>query len=142
MTAVALPDGSITSPFLALFGRPARATGMENERDHKPLPAQSLYLLNSTNIQRKIDQGPALKALLASGRKTPEIIDELYLTILSRFPTPEEAKTAELYSSFKTAARPSAAKPGVPQAPAAKRREDWVDITWSLINSTEFRYRH
>ncbi len=132
--AVALPDGSITSPFLALFGRPARATGMENERDHKPLPAQSLYLLNSSNIQRKIDQGPKLKALFTSSRKTREIIDELYLTILSRFPTPEEAKTAELYSSFRTAARSG--------APQAKRREDWVDIAWSLINSTEFRYRH
>jgi len=145
--AVALPDGSITSPFLALFGRPARATGMENERDHKPLPAQQLYLLNSSNIQRKIDQGPKLKALFASGRKTPEIIDELYLTILSRFPTQEEAKTAELYSSFKTAAKPGAAKPGTakpgaPQAPVVKRREDWVDIAWSLINSNEFRYRH
>jgi hypothetical protein len=138
--AVALPDGSITSPFLALFGRPARATGMENERDHKPLSAQSLYLLNSSNIQRKMDQGPTLKALFASGRKTREITDELYLTILSRFPTQEEAKTAELYSSFKTAAKPGAAKPNAPQA--AKRREDWVDIAWSLINSTEFRYRH
>jgi len=130
--AVALPDGSITSPFLALFGRPARATGMENERDHKPVPAQALYLLNSSDIQRKIDQGPKLKALFASGRKTQEITDELYLTILSRFPTQEEAKSAELYSSFKTAAKPG----------AAKRREDWVDIAWSLINSTEFRYRH
>jgi Protein of unknown function (DUF1553)/Protein of unknown function (DUF1549) len=134
--AVALPDGSLTSPFLALFGRPARATGMENERDHKPLPAQELYLLNSSHIQRKIDQGPKLKALLASGRKPREIIDELYLTILSRFPTQEEVKTAELYSSFRTAA-----KPGAPQA-ATKRREDWVDIAWSLINSIEFRYRH
>lgn len=130
--AVALPDGSITSPFLALFGRPARATGMENERDHKPVPAQSLYLLNSSNIQRKIDEGPKLKALFASGRKTSEITDELYLSILSRFPTPEEAKTAELYTSFKAAAKPG----------AAKRREDWVDIAWSLINSIEFRYRH
>src|ERR1019366_2543899 len=102
-------DASIPTPFRALFGRPARATGMENERDHKPLSAQSLYLLNSTNIQRKIDQGPTLKALFASGRKTREITDELYLTILSRFPTQEEAKTTELYSSFKTPARPGAA---------------------------------
>jgi hypothetical protein len=23
-----------------------------------------------------------------------------------------------------------------------KRREDWLDITWALINSTEFLYRH
>jgi len=135
--AVALPDGSITSPFLALFGRPARATGMENERDHRPLPAQQLYMLNSSHIQRKIDQGPKLKALFASGRKPAEIIDELYLTILSRFPTPDEVKAVEQYSSFPVAARPRAN----PAAPA-KRREDWVDIAWSLINSIEFRYRH
>ncbi len=136
--AVALPDGSITSPFLALFGRPARATGMENERDHKPLPAQQLYLLNSSHIQKKIDQGPKLKALFASGRKTRDIIDELYLTILSRLPTEEEAKTAEQYTSFKTVAKPGA----VQTAAVLKRREDWVDIAWSLINSVEFRYRH
>ena len=37
--AVAIADGSITSPFLALFGRSARATGMENERISKPMPA-------------------------------------------------------------------------------------------------------
>jgi hypothetical protein len=59
------------------------------------------------------------------------------LSILSRFPTEEEAKNAELYTSFKTPARPGAGK-----APAVKRREDWVDIAWSLINSIEFRYRH
>ena len=135
--AVALPDGSITSPFLALFGRPARATGMENERDHKPLAAQSLYLLNSSNIFRKIDQGPTLKALFTSGRKTNEIVDELYLSILSRHPTPEEAKNAVEYTSFKAPVRP-----GVNRAAAPKRREDWVDVAWSLINSTEFRYRH
>ncbi|HUT61031.1 MAG TPA: DUF1553 domain-containing protein [Phycisphaerae bacterium] len=32
MSAVALADGSVTSSFLALFGRSARATGMEGER--------------------------------------------------------------------------------------------------------------
>lgn len=135
--AIALPDGSITSPFLALFGRPARATGMENERDHKPLAAQALYLLNSSSIQRKIDQGPKLRELLAPGRKTSDILDELYLSILSRFPTPEEAKTAEQYTSVRSAARPGVFRPGAP-----KRREDWVDIAWSLMNSIEFRYRH
>jgi hypothetical protein len=135
--AVALPDGSITSPFLALFGRPARATGMENERDHKPLPAQWLHLLNSSHIQRKIDQGPTLRALFTSGRKTRDILDELYLSVLSRFPTDDEAKNAEQYTSFKTAARPVANRP-----PPPKRREDWVDIAWSLVNSIEFRYRH
>jgi hypothetical protein len=127
--AIELADGSITSPFLALFGRSARATGMENERPNKMLSGQWLHLLNSSHIQRKLEQGPRLKAIIDSGRKPPEMVAELYLTILSRFPTPEEVKTAEDY--------------GAPAKPkAGKRREDWVDITWALINSTEFLYRH
>ena len=93
MPAIALADGSITSPFLALFGRSARATGMENERNNKPVPAQWLHMLNSSHIQRKLEQGPKLKAIFASGRKPAEIVEELYLTILSRFPTAEEVKT-------------------------------------------------
>ena len=127
--AIALADGSITSPFLTLFGRSARATGMENERINKMLSAQWLHLLNSSHIQRKLEQGPRLKAIFDSGRKPPEMVEELYLTILSRFPTPDEVKVAEDYG-----------KSGGPKA--TKRREDWVDITWALINSTEFLYRH
>ena len=127
--AIALADGSITSPFLALFGRSARATGMENERVNKMLSAQWLHLLNSSHIQRKLEQGPRLKAIFDSGRKPPEIAEELYLTILSRYPTPDEVKAVEDYG-----------KAGRPRA--VKRREDWVDVTWALVNSTEFLYRH
>jgi hypothetical protein len=127
--AVALADGSITSPFLALFGRSARATGMENERINKMLSSQWLHLLNSSHIQRKLEQGPRLKAIFDSGRKPPQITEDLYLTILSRFPTPDEVKAVEDYG-----------KPAKPKA--GKRREDWVDIAWALINSPEFLYRH
>ena len=67
--AIAIADGSITSPFLALFGRSARATGMENERINKPVPAQWLHMLNSSHIQRKLEQGPKLKAILQSGQR-------------------------------------------------------------------------
>ncbi len=145
MPAIAIADGSITSPFLALFGRSARATGMENERNNKPVPAQWLHLLNSSHIQRKLDQGPRLKALFDSGRKPPEIVEELYLTILSRFPTTDEVKAIEGYGQVQTPKAP-AAGPGQPAPPppkvVVKRREDWVDIAWSLINSTEFLYRH
>ena len=103
---------------------------MENERNNKLLPAQWLHLLNSSHIQRKLEQGPKLKAIFDSGRKPPEIVEELYLTILSRFPTPDEVKIAGGLRQARQAQG------------AAKRREDWVDITWALINSTEFLYRH
>src|SRR5437868_7852691 len=67
--AITIADGSITSPFLALFGRSARATGMDNERNNKPVAAQWRHLLNSSHIQRKLEQGPRLKALFDSGRR-------------------------------------------------------------------------
>jgi hypothetical protein len=137
--AIAIADGSITSPFLALFGRSARATGLENERENKPVPAQWLYMLNSSNIQVKLEQSPRLKPIFESKRPTAEIVEELYLTILSRFPTPEEVKNAEDYSAV---AAPSAPGKSPAKPPAPKRRDDWIDITWSLINSIEFLYRH
>ncbi len=133
--AIALPDGSITSPFLALFGRSARATGMENERNNKPVPAQWLHMLNSSHIQRKLEQGPRLKAIFDSGRKPDQIIEELYLTILSRFPTADEVKNAVEYSGAGVAGKSG-------KSPPNKRREDWIDITWAMINSTEFLFRH
>ena len=136
--AIALADGSITSPFLALFGRSARATGMENERNNKVLSAQSLHLLNSSHIQRKLEQGPKLKAIFDSKRPDAEIVEQLYLTILSRYPTAEEVKSAQEYGA--PVATPKSGKAGT--APAGKRRDDWVDIAWALINSAEFLYRH
>ena len=99
---------------------------MENELNNKHLPSQWLHMLNSSHIQRKIETSPKLKAILESGRKPQEIIDEIYLTILSRFPTPEEVSNVKAYG-----------KPGL-----AKRREEWIDIIWSLFNNTEFLYRH
>jgi hypothetical protein len=130
--AIAIADGSITSPFLTLFGRSARATGMENERVNKPMPAQCLHMLNSSHIQRKIEQGPKLAAVIDSGRGEDAILEELYLTILSRLPTPDEARTIQEYR-----------KAGVAKKGAMKqRRNDWVDIAWALVNSTEFLYRH
>ncbi|NUQ64113.1 MAG: DUF1553 domain-containing protein [Pirellulales bacterium] len=125
LPAIAIADGSITSPFLTLFGRPARATGMQNERDNKPVPAQWLHMLNSSHIQRKLEQGPKLKSIFDSGRKPDGIMEELYLTILSRRPTPEERKTAAEYIQSTRAKRDAA-----------------IDLTWALINSTEFLYRH
>jgi hypothetical protein len=128
-------DAIITSPFLALFGRSARATGMENERINKVMPAQWLHLLNSSHIYRKIDQGPKLKVIIESGREQREIITDLYLTILSRFPTAEEMKAAEAYGTPTPPAGKGAKAP-------PKRREGWVDLAWALINSSEFMYRH
>jgi hypothetical protein len=134
--AIALADGSITSPFLALFGRSARATGMENERDNKPVSAQALHMLNSSHIQAKLEQGPKLREIAQSGRGSRKLIEELYLTILSRRPTKEESRIAAEYL------QPEEAAPSGKKGIAAKQRNQWLDIAWALINSNEFLYRH
>jgi hypothetical protein len=56
------------------------------------VPAQWLHLLNSSHNQRKLEQGPKLRAIVNSGRKPEEMEQELYQTIRSRFPTVEEVR--------------------------------------------------
>ncbi|MGQ9576574.1 MAG: DUF1553 domain-containing protein [Thermoguttaceae bacterium] len=126
MPAVALADGSVTSSFLTLFGRSARATGMESERVSELDSPQWLYTLNSAAIQSKLQNGPKLAAMLSSGGKPSEIAERLYLTILSRFPTEADLKAVEEYS----------------KAGAARGRDMWIDLVWALLNSPEFLLRH
>ncbi len=124
--SIALPDGSIGSSFLEMFGRPPRDTGLELERTHRFTSAQRLHLLNSTHIQRKIEQGPRLQALLRARMPPDRMITRLFLTILSRPPTAAERKLV---------AAQFAAQSDDPRAAAN-------DIAWALINSTEFLHRH
>jgi hypothetical protein len=151
--AVTIADGSITSPFLTLFGRSARATGMEDERSNKPVPAQWLHMLNSTHIRAKFELGPKFKTIFEPGRKAEDMVEDLYLTVLSRRPTADEVKIALEYGAPVSTSKPEptgrqgkAGKAGRRAAlgrPAPmKRREEWLDISWALINSMEFLYRH
>jgi hypothetical protein len=126
MTAVELADGSITSSFLTLFGRSARATGMESERVSELASPQWLYMLNSGEIQTKLQTGPKLAAMLPANGKPAEIAERLYLTILSRLPTALDVQAVEEY-----------AKLGI-----TKGRDVWLDLAWALVNSPEFLLRH
>jgi hypothetical protein len=121
--ATALPDGSISSAFLELFGRPPRDTGQESERSNRLTDAQRLHMLNSSHVLNKIQQGPKIQALMRNVRVPQNLVGAIYLTILSRYPTEEESKLIAARSG------------GRGQAAV-------VDLVWALINSTEFLYRH
>ena len=123
---IALPDGSITSSFLDMFGRPARDTGLESERNNRTTAEQRLHMLNSSHIQRKLEQGRQFQSVLQAKGSTREITTNIYLTILSRYPTEKEMQLAENY-----------VKSG-----STRGREALLDIAWSLLNSSEFLYRH
>src|SRR5208283_5198472 len=90
--SIALADGSISSSFLEMFGRSPRDTGLEAERNNRPSASQRLHLLNSSHIQRKIEQSPKLRYLAQSGKKPGQLVASLYLMILSRTPTEAELK--------------------------------------------------
>ena len=124
--SIALADGSITSTFLEMFGRPPRDTGYETERNNRPSAAQRLHFLNSSHIQKKIENGPGLRDLLQVGRNEQEDVIMMYLTILSRLPTEEEFLIFKQYS----------------QTADVSGRQPYVDLAWALFNSVEFLYRH
>ncbi len=142
--AITLPDGSIVSPFLELFGRPGRNTSFESERTNAFGQLQAQYLLNSSHIQGKFERSPMLKALAAGptpAKKTKDPaerakgvttltpagrIDELYLRILSRPPTEAESATGVTYL------KDNKRKPA----------ESLTDLAWALVNSKEFLLRH
>ncbi len=125
--SITLADGSITSQFLEMFGRPPRDSGYESERNREPSDSQRLYLLNSTSIRNKLTRSWKLRGIAKQRKWKPEkIVEQAYLYILSRYPTAEEKKTILNY--YQT-----------------KRTGGWrgfQDITWALINSKEFLFRH
>ena len=124
---VTLADGSITSAFLEMFGRPPRDTGLESERDNRPTDAQRLHLLNSSHIQGKIESSQRLRRVLRASRGNRRLlIRSLYLTILSRYPTPAELTVASKYLGTRGRIGQTAVN----------------DLVWALINTKEFLYRH
>jgi len=119
--SIMLPDGSITSSVLEMFGRPARDTGLESERNNRMTAAQALHLLNSTHIRSKIQKGPKIQALLTSGIDSPQLAETLYLTVLSRMPTGQEHGDVDWHCDSKWGAE---------------------NLVWALFNSDEFLFRH
>jgi hypothetical protein len=151
--SMALADASITSPFLEKFGRSPRDTGLESERINRSSAAQRLYMLNSSQIREKLQRSPKLCALLGKWNNE-ERINQLYLTILSRYPTEDDVQVINTY--FQPRGGLELVQRGLREAMEAiqthvrgssnrKTRVDerfTDDIVWALINSAEFTYRH
>jgi hypothetical protein len=125
--SVNLADGSITSTFLEMFGRSQRDSGFVMERNNKISAAQRLHLLNSSQVQGKIEKSWRLKNLLQGKRNDPSmVVRAVWFAVLSRPPLPEEASEALAH--------------GFQSKQGAKQAVD--DLVWALVNSKEFLYRH
>ncbi len=125
--SVLIEDGSISSAFLTLFGRPARDTGRLDERHNDITAKQRLYLFNSGRLYGSL-------ARLVNARKDfrrrplRRQVDSLYWRILSRPPTAGE--TERLMQRFQS-------------LPKGRERGAFpVDLAWALVNTREFLYQH
>jgi hypothetical protein len=122
---ILLADGSIKSSFLEMFGRPGRDSSLESDRNNSVSVFQTLHMLNSSHIQKKIMQGPRLRKLMSSASSSKDRISLLYLEILSRMPMPEEQKIALEYLSASSPAE-----------------NGFYDLAWALMNTSEFILKH
>jgi hypothetical protein len=125
--ATQLPDNGFTSYFLTVFGRPESSSACECERSSEANLAQSLHLLNSSEIQGKLTSGSgrAQKLGKATDQAVEDRIRELYLVAFSRLPQPDEVLIANAHVQ----------KVGDPV-------KGFEDIVWALINTKEFLFNH
>ena len=125
MRTVEIADGSISSSFLILFGRPSRDTGDPKERSNEITAKQRLFLFNSADLYRRLMQIPRRPDIqnLSLSKK----INFCYLLFYSRLPTEAEKKI--LLDRFHA-------------MPPKSRWKLINDLLWTLANSGEFLYRH
>jgi hypothetical protein len=125
--AIQLWDSKVPHYFLKLFGRPVRASACECERNHEPGVSQVLHFLNSPEIHAKLThEGGFVARLVRQQRAEGPLVDELYLTFFSRFPTLTERNIALTHLSNNSTHRRQAAE----------------DLAWSMLNSLEFIFNH
>ena len=114
--SVLVEDGSISSAFLILFGRPARDSGLLTERDNRITAKQRLYLYNSSKLWG--DLGRMVGKAEFKSLSHADQIKELYRRFLSRPPVRDELFYFD-----------------------EKNKINARDVAWFLLNSREFLYR-
>ena len=112
------------SRFLKVYGQPNRLT--VPERKMEPDLKQALAMLADATYTEKISRaGGRLDRLLNRDASQEEIVEELFLSALSHFPTEEEVSRVRSVISQQSS-----------------RREGFEDLMWALITSREFAFNH
>lgn len=124
--AIQIWDNRMPSYFFRIFGRPVRASVCECERSNQPSISQAMHLMNSPEIAAKISHRHGTAQRLSLSLSPSEMIDELYLSTLSRFPIKKEKDLMlQAFNELKD-----------------NRRSAAEDVLWALLNSKEFVFNH
>jgi hypothetical protein len=147
-----------------LFGRPLRTSNCDCDRASEPALPQTLYLMADQAVLDKlrttakapprgkgevapaVAQEPRLAKLLKSDKSDNEILDELFLATLSRFPSEAERKHFADYIANRKNPAPAPMEPVVkgqpPKIILTPRESSFVAALWALINTREFILNH
>ncbi len=125
--AVQIPDTGVNSYFLTVFGKPEAASACECERSQEANLAQSLHLLNSSEVQGKLSNAAGRAARLAkdAARTDQDKVRELYLCVYAREPAADELAIATGHI-----------------AKNENKQQAYEDILWALVNTKEFLFNH
>ena len=128
LRALQLPDTQTDSYFLRTFGRPDREKTCECERTAEPSVTQVLHLANGETINKKLAaKENRISRLLEQKVSSSQLVEEAYLSALSRYPTATEKEPMVKM---------------LDQAEATQRREIVEDVYWALLSSKEFLFNH
>lgn len=121
--AISLWDNRLPSYFLEIFGRPERTSPCECARSSDPTMAQTLHLMNAPEVETRIGHPAGRVArLVEAGATEDQIVEELCLAAIGRYPTTRHKTTARtLFAS-------------------SPPREAAEDFLWMLLNSYDFLF--
>jgi hypothetical protein len=126
--AIQLPDPSVGSDFLDVFGRPQRLIACECERENEPNLSQTLRLMNGDTVNRKVGQDDGSLAKMIKSKQSDEtILNRIYEATLARPPRLPERQTIMAVLAF-TLTR--------------DRKAVFEDVMVTLLNSKEFLFNH
>jgi hypothetical protein len=110
-----------------IFGRPPRSMACDCDRTMQPALSQTLFRMTDPGLLAKLSAPTGrVRQLLARDPGDDELLDELFLAALSRFPTPAEQQQAARYRTGK----------------AHNREQFAADVLWALLNTREFILNH
>jgi Protein of unknown function (DUF1553)/Protein of unknown function (DUF1549) len=120
--AVARAEVPVGANFLTTFGKPNRLLVCECERSSSVSLGQSLVLVNGSEMREKLAESRnQLTELLQRSNDQHQMLEQLYMSTLTRMPEPSESVVMLEYL-----------------ANSGDKRAALEDILWALINSQEF----
>ncbi|MDX1970468.1 MAG: DUF1553 domain-containing protein [Planctomycetaceae bacterium] len=123
-----LRDTSVASYFLDTFGRPERVLTCTCERSDEPSMTQVLHLANGKTLLGKLEAKVGrIAQWVADNAPAEQVVDDLYLSSLSRLPN--DSERAALVETLST-------------TPAEDRRAVLEDLMWGVLTSREFLFQH